>query len=32
MARVELLVIDQATDIESFAKEVRWNALSFKLG
>jgi L-arabinose isomerase len=31
MARVELLMIDKNTDLEMFAKEVRWNELYWRL-
>jgi L-arabinose isomerase len=31
MARLELLIIDSKTDIETFAKEVRWNEFFWRL-
>ena len=31
MARIELLVIDGSTDVQAFAKEVRWNELYWRL-
>jgi L-arabinose isomerase len=31
MARVELLFIDEATDVRTFAKEIRWNQISWRL-
>ena len=31
MARTELLVIDEDTDVRTFAKEVRWNQTYYRL-
>jgi L-arabinose isomerase len=31
MARTELLVIDEDTDVRTFAKEVRWNQAYYRL-
>ena len=31
MAGIELLVIDGSTDVQMFAKEVRWNELYWRL-
>jgi L-arabinose isomerase len=31
MAGVELLVIEESTDVQTFAKEVRWNELYWRL-